>query len=47
VVAGIAADFGAGVEVAADAIDSGRAAGALDTLVRVSIDARARETDQS
>jgi anthranilate phosphoribosyltransferase len=47
VVAGIAPDFGAGVELAADAIDSGRAASALDTLVRVSTDARTRETDQS
>ena len=47
VVAGLAADLGAGVEVAAEAIDSGAPRGALDTLVRVSTDARARETEQS
>jgi len=47
VVAGIAPDFGAGVEVAAEALDSGRAAGALDALVRVSADALVRENDGS
>jgi anthranilate phosphoribosyltransferase len=43
VVAGIAADLGAGVDAATAAIDDGRAAGALDTMMRVSTDAKAAE----
>jgi len=43
VVAGVSADLAAGVEVAATTIDSGRAATALDELVRVSGEARDRE----
>lgn len=47
VVAGIADDFATGVDVAADAVDSGRAAHSLDTLVRVSNDALASERTES
>jgi anthranilate phosphoribosyltransferase len=47
VVAGIAPDLGAGIEVATESVDSGRAARALDALVRVSAEARAREGDGS
>src|SRR5262245_28389928 len=43
VVAGLAPDFGAGVESAGAAIDDGRAAGALEKLVGVSTLARAAE----
>jgi anthranilate phosphoribosyltransferase len=43
VVAGIADDLAAGVDAAAAAIDDGRAASALDTMVRVSTDAKAAE----
>jgi anthranilate phosphoribosyltransferase len=42
-VAEVVADIGAGIEMAGAAIDGGRAAAALDTLVRVSNDARAAE----
>jgi anthranilate phosphoribosyltransferase len=44
VVAGIAADFTAGLDAAAASIDAGNAARALDTLLRVSNDAKASET---
>ena len=43
VVAGVAADLGRGSEIALEAIDDGRAAHALDTLVRVSNIAAAAE----
>jgi anthranilate phosphoribosyltransferase len=43
VVAGAAADLAAGIELAAAAIDDGRAAAALDALVRVSGEAAAAE----
>ena len=43
VVAGLAPDLGAGTEIAAAAIDDGRAARALETLVRVSNAAAAAE----
>src|SRR6476661_10819629 len=43
VVAGLAPDLGSGTEVAAEAIDDGRAAGALAALVRVSNSAAAAE----
>jgi anthranilate phosphoribosyltransferase len=42
-VAGIAADIGAGVDLARTSIDSGAAGGALDSLVRVSTAERAVE----
>jgi anthranilate phosphoribosyltransferase len=44
VVAGLVPDIGAGTEVAAEAIDDGRAARALGTLVRVSRAAASAET---
>jgi anthranilate phosphoribosyltransferase len=43
VVAGIAPDLGGGVEAASASVDEGRAARVLDTLVRVSTEAAARE----
>jgi len=43
VVAGVAPDIGAGLEVGAASIDGGRAAVALETLVRVSNEAKASE----
>lgn len=43
VVVGVAADLAEGVERAADAVDSGRAAEVLDGLVRVSTEAAAEE----
>jgi len=43
VVAGVAPDLGGATEVAIEAIDDGRAARALETLVRVSNDAAAAE----
>jgi anthranilate phosphoribosyltransferase len=43
VVADIAPDLGAGAELAAASIDEGKAARALETLVRVSTDAKATE----
>lgn len=43
VVAGLVPDVGAGTEAAAEAIDDGRAARALDTLVRVSTEAASVE----
>jgi anthranilate phosphoribosyltransferase len=45
VVAGIANDLGAGVETSASSIDGGHAARALETLVRVSGEARAAEAE--
>jgi anthranilate phosphoribosyltransferase len=46
VVGGLASDLGAAVDAASDSIDDGRAAAALDTLVRVSGEERAAETDE-
>src|SRR5207237_6120574 len=43
VVAGVAPDLGAGVEAAAASIDGGHAARALESLVRVSNDAKVAE----
>jgi anthranilate phosphoribosyltransferase len=43
VVAGLATDLASGVDVAAQSIDEGRAAAALDALVRVSVEAAAAE----
>jgi anthranilate phosphoribosyltransferase len=43
VVAGIAPDLPAGIEAAASSIDDGKAAGALDAMVRVSNEAKAAE----
>ena len=45
VVAGLAPDLATGTEAAVEAIDDGRAARALDTLVRVSNAAAAAEKD--
>ncbi|MGH8976805.1 MAG: anthranilate phosphoribosyltransferase [Acidimicrobiia bacterium] len=45
-VAGLAPDLGAGIEVATDALDSGRAATVLDVLVRTSDDARRLEVEE-
>jgi anthranilate phosphoribosyltransferase len=47
IVAGIAGDFGAGIEAACESLDSGRAAAALDTLVATSNDAHRREVEAS
>jgi anthranilate phosphoribosyltransferase len=47
VVAGVAADLAAGVDAAVDAIDEGRAAAALDALVRVSNEAADDEAGEA
>jgi anthranilate phosphoribosyltransferase len=47
VVAGVAADLAAGVDAAVDAIDEGRAATALDALVRVSSEAADDEAGEA